>query len=281
MKKNLIFLVCLVVILAISVGTAAAASTSYFLYGDGTDAYRYYDAEKSPSNNDDDNMCWAATVSNMLTWSGWGNKVSTSEDTIFSNFQTYWTDDGGNIEFGLDWWFYGENPYQGESYANNNWSQLEEINGTTGGNFYTKEDLQGSYKNSSSDSAALATIYTYLTTGYVVGLSINSESNGGHAVTCWGVKMDDTTGGYLGVYLTDSDNNKNLENAADTLNYYEILLSGGKWYLQNFYSQNGYYITEVHGLSAMAAVPLPGTVLLLTSGLAALAGIRRRRPERT
>jgi len=32
----------------------------------------YADAEKSPSNSDDDLCCWAATAANMLEWTGWG-----------------------------------------------------------------------------------------------------------------------------------------------------------------------------------------------------------------
>ena len=277
MKKIALFLVCLGMIFAISTGTALAASTSYFLYGDGTDPDRYYDAEKSPSNSDDDELCWAATASNMLAWSGWGNTVSTSEDSIFSYFQTYWTDEGSNIKYGIEWWFTGVNGEAGSS----GWSQLETVDGTTGGSFYTNEDFQLSYQHNYSDENALINIYNYLTEGYVVGLSINSKSKGGHAVTCWGVEIDDSTGDYLGVYLTDSDDNKNTEDAADILNYYKLSLSSGdQWFLDDF-NDGSYFINEVHCLSAMAAVPLPGTVLLLTSGLATLAGLCRRRPERT
>ena len=46
-----------------------ASATSYYLWDDwgGT----YSDAEKSPTNTDDDLMCWAASAANLLAWTGW------------------------------------------------------------------------------------------------------------------------------------------------------------------------------------------------------------------
>jgi hypothetical protein len=42
------------------------------------------DAEKSPSNTEDDNMCWAAAASNMLEWTGWGLVARLSDaDAMF------------------------------------------------------------------------------------------------------------------------------------------------------------------------------------------------------
>ncbi|MFZ1934681.1 MAG: hypothetical protein WCB27_17350 [Thermoguttaceae bacterium] len=46
-------------------------------------------------------MCWAASASNVLTWTGWGNVGAISDqsdqyeaDEIFKYFQGHWTDEG-------------------------------------------------------------------------------------------------------------------------------------------------------------------------------------------
>jgi hypothetical protein len=62
----------------------------------------WHDAEKSPTNEEDDLMCWAAAASNILAWTGWGYPSGTSfanEDDMFGYYQDHWTDQGGIMEF--------------------------------------------------------------------------------------------------------------------------------------------------------------------------------------
>lgn len=61
-------LAALLVVLLATIGTANAGS--YYLWDDwgGT----WADAEKSTDNTEDDEMCWAASSSNVLEWTGWG-----------------------------------------------------------------------------------------------------------------------------------------------------------------------------------------------------------------
>ena len=81
---------------------------------------------------------------------------------------------------------------------------------------------------------------------------------------------------HVPVYITESDDNKNSDDPPDTLD--QIALSqgtggGGFWYLDLY----GYdwWIGKVQALEG-APVPEPATILLLLSGLAGLAGFRRR-----
>jgi len=90
MAKKIFFLICTLIIL--SLNGPAYALTEYYLnttYG-GT----WYDAEKSPTNTEDDEMCWAAAASNILAWSGWASSESNDPDATFQYYQDHWTDYG-------------------------------------------------------------------------------------------------------------------------------------------------------------------------------------------
>lgn len=119
-------------------------------------------------------------------------------------FQDYWTDAGGNAYFGWEWWFDGTNISQGPGWASQGWSQVED----NGGGFYTDYDFYDYFLYSSDDASALSTIDLYLHDGYGVTLSVTDGVNIGHAITVWGYEYDEY-GNYLGVWVTDSDDDKN------------------------------------------------------------------------
>ena len=78
------------------------------------------DADKNVTDRDDDKMCWAATASNILQWTGWGLVGGmTTADEMFAYFQDHWTDNSGSAYYGLDWWFDGTNVKQGRRHARN------------------------------------------------------------------------------------------------------------------------------------------------------------------
>ncbi len=130
------------------------ASTTYFIY----DAYggTWSDADKTSSNTDDDLMCWAAAASNVLAWSGWGDTVGDADD-IFSYFQTYWSDDGGNSYYGWYWWFTGRNLTQGDYYDDLGWSQVEK---SGGGDFYTFGDFALNYYGGTYNRQTQSYVYS-------------------------------------------------------------------------------------------------------------------------
>lgn len=283
MKQTLRVMATLVIMAFVS-NTGTAFSMSYF----GFDAFddKWYDAEKTLSNDKDNYMCWAAASANILSYTGWGVAAGngfTSEDAIFQYFQDHWTDQGGTPYYGINWWFNGINPAVGTD----DWSQVD----VSGGGFFKDAniDLLDYYTWTTDNGKALEMIGEYLLAGYGVTLSL---SNGtlGHAVTVWGYDYDDdNSGSYLGIHITDSDNSKNTDTPPDLLSYYNVSMQDNTWYLENFYGTDSWYIEDVQALaqipddllqtltdtSQQVAVPLPGTLWLL--GITLLTAVGRHR----
>jgi len=237
-----------------ALGDATPLGISYML----TSIYGgdWCDAEKTPGDDgrgessgeegcDDDYMCWAAAASNVLEWTGWGRiEGMTDTDDIFEYFQDHWTDDGGYMEHGWNWWFDGTNPSQGAAA-----SQVD----VPGGGFYTSEDFSEYYHEEDDNARALQAIATFVLSGY--GTTIGIFGPGGHALTVWGFVFNplfspfsDGNDNYEGIWVTDSDDDKSLREAADDLRYYEVDYSDGCWFLQDYYGSDSWYIGEVMAL---------------------------------
>jgi len=236
-------------------GDATPTGASYLVYNEWGGSWS--DAEKSPTNSEDDLLCWAAAASNILEWTGWGQVGGmTSTDQIFQYFQDHWTDKGGLPEFGWDWWFDGSNDSQGWS----GWSQVD----VPGGGFFPSENFAQYYQEDFSDyygggggtPQAMATIDEYLHDGYGVALGIYGP--GGHAITCWGFNYnpDDPTD-YYGIWVTDSDDYKYTTSPPDALRYYEVEINNGRWHLQNFYGSDSWYIGGIQALARTSTEPAP------------------------
>lgn len=236
-------------------GIANSVFASYFGYD------TWFDAEKTLAYDDDDYMCWAAAASNILAWGGWGTSEFNNEDKIFQNFQDHWTNEGGMMEYGWDWWLNGTEPPDEPG-----WSQVD-VPG--GGNYWPEYNFSDYYYENWETAQAMSAIDEYLHAGYGVTLAIY-QGQSGHALTVWGYEYSDSSG-YEGIYVTDSDDYQ------DTLAYYAISPAGSKWQLGGGYS--GWYIG---GVEALAVVPEPVSSVLFLFGGATLAvrscWKRRKRP---
>lgn len=226
------------------------------------------DVEKSPLTPEDDQLCWAAAAANVLHYTGWGlvNGMTTA-DQIFAYFVDHWTNVGGLMEYAWDWWFDGENDSQGMA----GWSQVD----VPGGGFYPWCSFSDYYHEQWTASNAMSAIAEYLNSGWGVGLAIYGA--GGHAVTCWGYTYDPANpANYYGLWITDSDDDKYLTNPPDRLRYYDVAYSEvmGRWYLQNYFGSNSWYIG---GVEALAMIPEPAGLLVLAVGIVGLVARRRNR----
>lgn len=227
-----------------SVGVNAVAigpTATYMLVDNWGGAW--WDAEKTPANKEDDFMCWAAATSNVLTWTGWGRvQGMKTADQVFRYFQDHWTDDGVyDMRQGCDWWFDGTNPLQGVIG-----SQVD----VPGGGFFPKKSVQD-YIHVTEDSQNVAgDIRNYLQTGHGVMLAIGNLVSG-HAITCWGVDYDASTGTVRAIYVSDSDDSKRQANPPDRLERYEVVFDDGDWIMPDYFG--GYTIDTVVALDRRRA----------------------------
>lgn len=247
-------------------------SSALSYYGFSEFGGKWVDAEKLPDNLEDDEMCWAAAASNILNWTGWGDIFSDSEDAIFGYYQNHWTDLGGFMEYAWNWWFDGTNPSEGWA----GYSQVDE----PGGGFYTDLSFSDyyhgeSYYGNTNGKNALNAIKNYLNSGYGVTLAIYGP--GAHAITCWGYDYDEQDN-VLGLWITDSDDDKHLLSPPDQLAYYDVFQTDpqSKWFLADYAGSDGWYIDYVQALDR-TPIPEPVSILLFGSGCAVLGGMYRRK----
>jgi len=222
-----------------------------------TNSYWYCDVEKDETDTEDDLLCWAAAASNILQWGGWtnhNNLTYSSEDGVLAYFADHWTDDGAWSSWALGWWLTGNDNYGhaiGEYMFGNFASRVD----VPGGNFFAGVNLDEVVKQEESASSdTISFIMDYLNAGYGIALSIYTEGSG-HAVTCWGYKID--SGGKVYLEISDSDSDMDVDNRADAENkciQYEVRYDTGTPYISityqyfSFVGTYDYYIVRATAL---------------------------------
>lgn len=185
------------------------------------------DAEKRtliPDQEDEDcdsMLCWAASISNTLWMTGWGEHMTnplsgrsfTSEDDIFQYFVKSFYDGGNNMDFGLQWIFDGVS--RSENPPGFGWAHLKRdpsrsdalLPRYSARDLITVTDVAGDY----TEISALDS----LTEGAPVNLSLEFCSRGSdegttHAVTAVGLIADLSAktpeDRYRYILLANSDN---------------------------------------------------------------------------
>ena len=243
--------------------------------------------------NGDSNLCWAATASNMLQW--WQNNSSgipssvpngpneSGRTEIYDVFCNNWKDSGKGVEIGLRWYLGGK-PLNPNNYLYDFKDTVTDPKGTgrywegyvtdlgfssstwegncpfISSKFFTQDDF---YLQVGTD------LVSFFKNCCVVGLSIAPASGPGHAITCWGIEVDDATGRAKSLYITDSDNGQGLEKRDVYYNEDNQTLYLG--------SPNGYRINAYDALLLpFYNVPEPSAAVLIVLA-AGTASFRRRR----
>ena len=266
------FTVGLLLVLAASAvpaaGDATPTGSSYMLvdHWGGT----WSDAEKDAADPNDDEMCWAAIAANILDWTGWGDVGGmTNDDQMFQYYVDHWTNSGGMMEYAWAWWFDGNN--YGPSFPPT-WSQVD----VPGGNFHPTEDFSDYYFEHTDEATAMFAVDDYLRAG--LGVSVTVFAPGfAHGLTVWGFNYDPAKqgdpNGYLGIWVTNSGDDRDNPSPPDRLRNYELDNTGGVWHVQGFYDSNLYWINDVQALDR---IPEPGALSLLALGVV---GLLSRRPK--
>lgn len=176
----------------------------------------FIDAEKTNMPNDGDNeLCWAATTSNMLHYTGWGEKAGfNSTDDLLDLFRDSFTDIPGNALFGIEWFFNGT--YQPQTW--NGWAKAKDFGNS--GRYFEQyaSDRVTDYIYIDHNHANIKSLTDALENGSGVGISVgwindDGERNGGHAITVWGYICDKDFSEkdieyYKSLIISDSDSDE-------------------------------------------------------------------------
>lgn len=171
----------------------------------------FIDAEKLSSQDAGDNlMCWAGTASNMLRYSGWGQKAGfASEDDIFESFIDAFVDEGNSSSDGIKWFFDGiiqENLKKPESGA-----YLTQYDAEQTLDYIYVECFDG---EKGAQVTGMAQMLDRLKNGYAAEMTVAwIDATIAHAVTAWGCVTDnayddDVIAHYKYVIVSDSDSNE-------------------------------------------------------------------------
>lgn len=331
MKKTL-FLLC-----ALCAATTASAKEQWVQGVDKTGGW--YDTNKT--GNDDDGFCWAAADTNVISWWQEHNKPAAqaaaangapqTQEEIWDLYNTAFVNGTGHPASGLKWYFNGDKPQTPavkDSSKGGYYKDLEVTVETVTKSIYSydshwswNEEESAWVKDGDSSEeeqrlirqAIAADLVSYLEGGYAVTLGmagydrVNRVSYK-HAVTLWGVQVDDTTGLLTKMWITDSDDDQYTlsdgrpkydtgDNGLITLNcqedfmafapaYYDYLYcygvqsetagpEGNLWY--QYYNNDYFYEFTAIKLTSDITAPEPATATLSLLALAGLAARRRRK----
>ena len=176
----------------------------------------FIDAEKTNMPNDGDNeLCWAATTSNILHYTGWGKKAGfNSTDDLLDMFRDSFTDMPGNAFYGLEWFFDGTyNPKKWDG-----WAQVKDYGNS--GKYFAKyaSDRVTDCIYIDHNHANFKSVTDALENGSGVGITLgwindDGERNGGHVITVWGYICDKDFSEndieyYKSLIISDSDSDE-------------------------------------------------------------------------
>jgi hypothetical protein len=292
MKNLKVFLLAMVLVLSIT-GISGAVQTMVYDGGFGTGIWS--DVNKANVFGAPDSlMCWAATASNSLAWTGWkgwdsgtSSYISTAA-AIYSVFDAGWTNRTGNAIYAYEWWM------TDHTTANSNFGEVLDSQGK---NFYpgvvSDPHLAGSVDNFVQDNPAPDDIYTWLNTyinahrAIVARIEVPAGDGTGsyaHSLSIWGWDTANSR-----IYFTDPD-----DGGVGTLRDLAFHTASDHFYIDdytNLYTTvRDVMITEISRLNINGPpaiepnkptgpdgqIPEPTTILLIGSGLIGLWGFRKK-----
>jgi hypothetical protein len=189
----------------------------------------------------------------MLAYTGWGdvNGFQTADD-IFAYFNTNFTNTGGWMDRGCEWFITGK-------YAGT-YNSAQLVNADSGGFYSVDDGNAGSSLKVANNVSKVTGMIDQLQNGSAVALALSYTGlSASHAVTLWGVVYDTSLSPtdpnyYKALIITDSDDNYGSgANAPNRLKCISIECSESGWYfLTSSYGRSNCYL---YGYTALAARP--------------------------
>lgn len=185
----------------------------------------FIDAEKTNMPNDGDNeLCWAASASNILHYTGWGEQTGFySADDLLDLYRDSFDDVPSHTFFGIEWFLNGTyQPQNWDGWAKVKQYERKNADGVleAGSGNYFKEYSSASvskYIEVESNHKAMSDIADGLRTGSGMGVSLGwiddaGNRNGGHSISAWGYIFDTDFAKtdseyYKAIIVSDSDSN--------------------------------------------------------------------------
>jgi len=221
--------------------TAPAAVVDYFVWQDygGT----WDDANKNTTRTDWSLYCWTGAAADVMPWTGWVPNTLTDAQSCFTYVADHWCDGSGYTTWMWQWYFNGFDPGAG-------WARPDDPN--TYGNFFPQYNVNDFVHTLAQTGDTMAQIEQQLRAGSAVtDLTYGTTRGNGHYNAMWGFRKDTSTGQYVGIWITESDVDKNQPNPPKKLDYYALTQDGGGTYHFTLADQD-YTINSVYTLDRAA-----------------------------
>lgn len=259
MKISRLFLCAL-----LSVAPTLSADTLWVSGVNQTDGW--YDINKTIANENDDELCFAAAATNLITW--WQNQLPATPAGVPQSNEAIWarylagsnTDAPGDVGAAVQWWLTGvyipenDTEHQRSLYGNDGYAASSQFDAFEGYYYkdylfpladafasqyinydtalrsrYTDEFLAFMHFRGEADDVSSNILYAIQNDmGVAVGLAADT-GNLAHAITLWGVDYSDTEG-ITRLWLTDSDDAQYGYNEDDGLFSVGVTQRNGKLY---------------------------------------------------
>lgn len=295
-------------LLAVSFCAAANADT-ITVFTEGTFAGDSRYSVKKQFGGVDDELCWAASASNILQlWqdrrAGEGFEIPQSvpgaggdigsqalrSQEIFDVFVSNWEQKAGIQTLAYQWYMTGS---YDQSVAEGTGASLP-LDGSSAGGYWSGlgldfagiSEITQFYDNENEKDSGAFKRYldTAFSEGWMVSLSVNNWNN--HAINLWGYEWDSVTGELTGLWISDSDQEGVFSNYLVDVHWdWNDFGKYGMWTLGDAhfddpsleFELSGWWVTRADAFTVPpSAIPEPAAIASAFAFASALAAAGRR-----
>ena len=219
----------------------------------------FIDTEKTYEADGDDQLCWAASTADILTYTGWAAQAGfDNEDDVFEALIASYTNDGSNATRALTWFFNGS--ASGDNSGIDNGDTFSYITDYPNSGGYLRDyaaDTLNAYMNIYGPDE-IGDMFGRLRFGCGISLGLmvytrGESTTGGHAVTLWGYSVDKTRAAsdperYISIFFTDSDSDEVVDgdrrDAPNIMSNHRLVRDSAGYFYFNYDSRAVGYLDD-------------------------------------